>query len=42
MSEILNRFSLEAAKFNSQVFLFLVLLWIAMKYCAVLSLIPRF
>lgn len=37
MSEILNRFSLEAAKFNSQVFLSLFLVWIAIVYCAVLS-----
>jgi len=38
MSEILNRFSLEAAKFNRQVFLSLLLLWVAMVYCAVLSI----
>jgi len=37
MSEILNRFSLEAAKFNSQVFLSLLLIWIAMVYCATIS-----
>src|SRR6266581_1858168 len=38
MSEILNRFSLEAAKFNSQVFLSLFLIWITMVYCAVISI----
>jgi len=38
MSEILNRFSLEAAKFNSQIFLSLLLVWIAMVVCAVLSI----
>lgn len=38
MSEIFNRFSLQAAKFNGQVFLCLLLLWIAMVYCAVLSI----
>jgi len=38
MSELLNRFSLEAAKFNGQVFLSLLLIWIALVYCAVISL----
>jgi hypothetical protein len=38
MSEILNRFSLEAAKFNSQVFFSLLLIWIALVYCAVVSI----
>lgn len=38
MSELLNRFSLEAAKFNSQVFLSLFLIWIALVYCAVVSI----
>jgi hypothetical protein len=38
MSEILNRFTLEAAKFNAQVFLSLFLIWAAMVLCAVLSL----
>jgi hypothetical protein len=38
MSELLNRFSLEAAKFNSQVFLCLLLIWIAMVSCAIISL----
>ncbi len=38
MSEILNRFSLEAAKFNGQVFACLLLLWIAMVCCAILSI----
>jgi len=38
MSEILNRFSLEAAKFNGQVFLSLLLLWAAIVYCAILSI----
>lgn len=38
MSEILKRFSLEAAKFNGQVFLALFLIWAAMVVCAILSL----
>jgi len=38
MSEILNRFSLEAAKFNGQIFLSLLLIWIALVYCAVVSI----
>lgn len=38
MSEILNRFSLEAAKFSGQVVLCLFLIWAAMVYCAVLSI----
>lgn len=38
MSEILNRFSLETAKFNGQVFLALLLIWVAMVICAILSL----
>src|SRR5476651_2039886 len=38
MSEILNRFSLEAAKFNNQVFLSLLFIWLAMVFCAVISL----
>lgn len=38
MSEILNRFSLEAAKFNSQVFLSLLLIWIALVCCAIVSI----
>ena len=38
MSEILNRFSLEAAKFNSQVFLSLLLIWIALAFCAIVSI----
>ena len=38
MSEILNRFGLEAAKFNSQVFLSLMLIWIALVICAVISI----
>jgi len=38
MSEILNRFNLEAAKFNSQVFLSLLLIWIAIVSCAIFSI----
>src|SRR5882762_9633410 len=38
MSELLNRFSLEAAKFNGQVFLSLLLIWIAMVCCAIVSI----
>ena len=37
MSEILNRFSLESAKFNGQIFLSLLLIWIALVVCAVVS-----
>jgi len=37
MSEILNRFGLEAAKFNSQIFLSLLLIWLALVACAVVS-----
>jgi len=38
MSEIFNRFSLEAAKFNGQVFLCLFLIWATMAICALFSL----
>jgi hypothetical protein len=38
MSEILNRFGLEAAKFNSQVFFSLLLIWIALVFCTVISI----
>lgn len=38
MSEILNRFSLEAAKFSGQVFLALFLIWATMVVCAIASL----
>ena len=38
MSEILSRFSLEAAKFNFQIFLCLFLIWAAMVVCAVVSI----
>jgi len=38
MSELLNRFSLEAAKFNRQVFLSLLLIWIAIVACAIVSI----
>ena len=38
MSELLTRFSLEAAKFNGQVFLCLLMIWAAMVYCAVISI----
>ncbi len=38
MSELLNRFSLETAKFNSQVFLSLFFIWVALVYCAVISI----
>lgn len=38
MSEILNRFSLEAAKFNAQIFLSLLLTWIVVVACAVVSI----
>ncbi len=38
MSGILNRFGLEAAKFNGQVFLSLLLIWLALVLCAVISI----
>jgi hypothetical protein len=38
MSEILSRFSLEAAKFNWSVFFCLFLIWIAMVICAIVSI----
>ena len=38
MSEILNRFSLEAAKFNWSVFFCLFLIWIALVTCAIGSI----
>ncbi len=38
MSEILNRFSLEAAKFNGQVFLSLLVIWACIVCCAVISI----
>src|SRR4051812_18401003 len=38
MSQILNRFSLEAAKFNGQIFGCLLIIWIAMVVCAIVSI----
>ena len=38
MSELFNRFSLEAAKFNSQIFFSLLLIWIALVSCAIFSI----
>jgi len=38
MSEILNRFSLEAAKFNGQVFLSLLVIWVCIVCCAIISI----
>jgi len=38
MSEAIKRFSLEAAKFNGQVFFFLLVIWVALLICAVLSI----
>jgi hypothetical protein len=38
MSEILSRFSLEAAKFNGQIFLCLLVIWLAMVGCAIVSI----
>ena len=35
MSELFNRFSLEAAKFNSQIFFSLLLIWIALAIFSV-------
>ena len=38
MSELLNRFSLEAAKFNGQIFLSLLMVWAALIFCGVFSI----
>src|SRR3954470_23880430 len=38
MSELLNRFSLEAAKFNGQILLCLLIIWAAMVTCAIVSI----
>ena len=38
MSEILNRFSLEAAKFNAQVVICLLIIWAAVVACAIVSI----
>jgi hypothetical protein len=38
VSELLNRFSLEAAKFNYQVFLCLFLIWCTLVVCAIFSI----
>jgi uncharacterized membrane protein YhaH (DUF805 family) len=38
VSEILNRFSLDAAKFNSQVLACLVLLWVVLVLASIVSI----
>ena len=38
MREILNRFSLEAAKFNWQVFACLLMIWVVLVFCASVSI----
>jgi hypothetical protein len=38
MSEAIKRFSLEAAKFNGQVFFFLLLVWVVILFCAIVSI----
>jgi hypothetical protein len=38
VSELLNRFSLQAAKFNQQVFLCMFLIWCVLVICAVFSI----
>jgi len=38
MSELLNRFSFDASKFNLQVALFMVIIWLMVLGCAVLSI----
>src|SRR5882762_2277957 len=38
MSEILSRFSLEAAKFNGQILACLLLIWAALVTCAIVSI----
>jgi hypothetical protein len=38
MSELLNRFSLEAAKFNGQILLSLLMVWVALILCGVFSI----
>ncbi len=41
MSDILNRFSLDAAKFNSQILICLVLVWLVVLGTAVSSVMSR-
>jgi len=38
MTEAIKRFSLEAAKFNAQVFFFLFLIWLVLLFCAITSI----
>jgi len=38
MSEAIKRFSLEAAKFNGQVFFFLLVIWAVLLFCAIVSI----
>src|SRR4051812_41767834 len=38
MIEAIRRFSLEAAKFNGQVFFFLFVVWAVLVFCAVTSI----
>ena len=38
MSEILSRFSLDAAKFNVQILLCLLAIWAALSICAIFSI----
>src|SRR5688572_17417189 len=38
MREILNRFSLEAAKFSAEVVICLLVIWAAMVACAIVSI----
>jgi hypothetical protein len=39
MSDFLNRFSLDAVKFNNQVLICLIIIWIVVLACAVHSVI---
>jgi cytochrome bd-type quinol oxidase subunit 2 len=38
MSELLDRFSFDASKFNAQVAVFMVIVWLLVLGCAVLSI----
>jgi lysylphosphatidylglycerol synthetase-like protein (DUF2156 family) len=41
MSEFLHRFSLHSAKFNTQVVLFALLIWLVVVACAVTSILGQ-
>ncbi len=41
MSELLNRFSFQAAKFNGQVFLACLGIWLLVLWCAISSILAQ-